>query len=107
MTIHVEKDGTLSRVSIDGELTIYAAAELKPKLLAPLSESAEIEVNLSQVGEMDAAGLQLLILAKREATAKGKALRLVGHSPAALESLDLCDMTGFFGDPVVIPSGAA
>lgn len=106
MTIQVESEGAQSRVSIEGDMTIYTAAELTPQLLALLGTSEEVEVNLSRVGEMDTAGLQLLILAKREAARTDKKLRLVGHSPAVTATLDLCNMAGFFGDPVIIPSSA-
>ncbi len=92
------------RLEIEGDLTIYAAADLKEKLLAALAEETEIEVNLARVGEVDTAGVQLLILAKREAARLGKELHLTGHSPAVLEALDLIYLGGFFGDPVVIES---
>jgi len=64
----------------------------------------EIEIDLSHVTEVDGAGMQLLIAAKREAILHGKSLRYVGHSKPVLDMLDLCDLVGFFCDPVVIPS---
>ena len=51
---------------------------------------------------MDTAGLQLLILAKREAARQGKSLSIVAHSPAVSQTIDFCNLTAFFGDPVVI-----
>jgi len=71
-------------------------------LLEMLEKSAEIELDLSQVGELDTAGLQLLILAKRECLARKGNLHLINHSPAVLDVLSLCNMIQFFGDPVVI-----
>lgn len=91
------------RVRVEGEMNIYHALELKQGLLACLDGCDEMEVNLSGVSEMDTAGFQLLVLTKREAARKGKPLRLVEHSPATLEVMDLCNMAGYFGDPVVIP----
>lgn len=88
----------------EGEMTIYTAAEYKTRLVAALEQCQELEIDLSQVNEIDTAGLQLLILAKRECTARNCSLHLVGHSPAVMDVLDLCNMTAFFGDPVVIPS---
>lgn len=87
---------------LEGEMTIYTAAEIKPTLLSLLDGCNEAELDLSQVAEIDAAGLQLLLLAKREALRAGKSLRLVGCSPAVAECLDMCNLTAMFGDPVIL-----
>ena len=89
----------------EGELTIYTASEFKSQLEAAFAQEKEIEINLSQVTEMDTAGLQLLILAKREAEARKASINLVAHSEVVRDVIDLCNMAAFFGDPVVIPSG--
>lgn len=91
-------------VSIAGTMTIYDAVADKRKLLDALDSAAEIEIDLSEVTEMDTAGVQLLAMAKREALRAGKALRLVAHSQASLDVLDRYNLGGFFGDPVVISS---
>lgn len=90
------------RIGIAGELTIYTALELKDELLAGLSASEELELDLSEVGEIDAAGLQLLVMIKQQAAVSGKALRFTRHSPVVLELLDLSGLAGFFGDPLLI-----
>lgn len=90
------------RIVIEDELTIYTAQVLKDKLLAGLAAAEELELDLSGVGEFDAAGLQLLAMIKRQATALGKVLRFTGHSQAVLELLDLSGLAGFFGDPLLI-----
>lgn len=65
-------------------------------------QPCEREINLSEVSEMDSAGLQILILAKREAERHGTSLRLNGHSRAVLDVLDMCNLASYFGDPVVL-----
>lgn len=97
-------DFGVCRVRISGELTIYHAAETKPELLTAFDHSAEMELNLADVSEIDSAGLQLLILAKKEAVMVGKQLRLTDHSPAVVEFIQLFDLAGYFGDPVLIQS---
>jgi len=92
------------RIVIDGEMTIYTAMELNASLLPPLMKYAEVEMDLAGVNEVDTAGLQLLVLAKNEAVAQDKILHISAHSPAVLDILSLCDLEGFFGDPVVISS---
>lgn len=91
-------------LAIQGEMTIFTAMDMKSRLLDTLAGANEIEIDLSEVAEMDCAGLQLMIMTKQEAVAHGKTLRFVKHSAAVVEVLDLCDMSRFFGDPVVLPS---
>jgi anti-anti-sigma factor len=102
-----EENAAPPRLGIEGELTIYVAAELKPRLAQLLDQIAQSprkqgEVDLSQVSEIDSAGLQLLLLARREATRRGVGLALCGHSPAVIDCFDLCDVGAAFGDPIVI-----
>lgn len=92
------------RIVIEGDMTIFEASALKDKLLQPLAECVEVEVDLAEVGEMDTAGLQLLLLAKHEANNRNATLRFTGHSQAVLEVLDLCNLIGHFGDPVLLHS---
>lgn len=96
-----------SQVRIDGEFTIYQAAEGKAALLAALAAHADVEVDLGGVAEMDSAGLQVLLLAKREALARGKHLRLVRHSAASLAVIDTYGLAAYFGDPLVVAESGA
>jgi anti-anti-sigma factor len=90
------------RIAIAGELTIYTVMELKDKLLTGLLTTEELELDLSGVGEFDAAGLQLLVMIKQEAAILDKVLCFIGHSPAVVELLDLSGLAGFFGDPLLM-----
>ena len=92
------------QLAIKEDMTIYNASSQKIQLLDALVECSELDLDLSQVSEMDTAGFQLLILAKREAIDAGKSLRLVAHSRAVTELLDLYHMASYFGDPMVIPA---
>ncbi len=103
MTIHIEASNGVCRVRVTGEMTIYHAAEIKQELLPCFDLCEELEINLSEVSEMDTAGFQLLLLVKRVASREGKPLRLVEHSQATLEVLDLLNMVSYFGDPVMMP----
>jgi anti-sigma B factor antagonist len=86
---------------IEGELTIFRATELKPQIL---SSPAPQEIDLAGVTEIDTAGVQLLILAKREALAHQRELRLVGHSPQVMEVFELLNVAAYFGDPLIMDS---
>lgn len=94
-------------LAITEDLTIYHALKQKQALLDALSTTSELELNLSQVDKMDTAGLQLLVLLKKEAQRAGKQVRIVAHSEAVSSVIDFCNMAAEFGDPLVIPAQEA
>lgn len=91
-----------NRLIIVEDMTIYNALDQKNRLMSALAEVETLELDLSHVGEIDTAGLQLLILSKREAARRNKSVTIVSHSPAVRQTLDFCQLAKFFGDPVVI-----
>jgi anti-sigma B factor antagonist len=95
-----------SRLSIEGELTVERAVELKEALVVRLSEQARLEIDLSKVTELDTAGVQLLLLAKQTAEALGKELLLVEHSPAVREVFALLSLANHFDAPRTPPSAS-
>ena len=97
----VDVDG-VTHLALEGELTIYRAADLKVEVLEALRKAATLEIDLSGVSELDTAGLQVLMLAKQTAQTEQRTLRLVQHSPAVLEIFEMLDMGAFFGDAVLI-----
>lgn len=107
MTTTTASPNSLQSLRIEGELNIYRAAELKELLLTPLYQGLSLEVDLSAVAEIDTAGVQLLLLAKRTAREHACELRLVAHSPAVVDVFELLDLAGVFGDPLLMPARAA
>jgi len=100
----MENDPKVIRIEIRGELSIFTAAALRQQLLDALDGETDVEVDLSAVSEMDSAGMQLMVAAKREAGTRNKSLRFTGHSPAVFDILELCDLSGHLGDPLLIQS---
>lgn len=100
-------DATVLR--LDGEISIYRAAELKQTLLTALEVpgGGTLELDLSGVTELDTAGVQLLILSKRVAQQKQRTLRLSGHSPAVLDVFELLNLGAYFGDALVFGAAGA
>ena len=91
---------TSSLLRIEGELTIYRAAELAPALraaLAGVAAGSALEIDLSGITEMDSAGVQLLMSAKRSADESGRALRMAGLSPAANDVFRTLQLASHFG----------
>jgi len=93
-------------IRIEGGMNITRVLDLKPVLIDPLHRSLDLEIDLSAVSELDTAGLQLLILAKKIAHEKQQQLRLTGHSAAVLDMFELLNLAPYFGDPLVMHSDA-
>jgi anti-sigma B factor antagonist len=74
-----------------GDLTIYTVAAVKSALMSELAAGSQFAIDLSQVGEIDTAGLQLLIFAKREADRLNKSMSVVAPSATVSSLLDLCN----------------
>lgn len=104
MSISHQKSAERCQVKIDDEMTIYTAAEHKQTLLAHLEDCQEMELDLASVSEMDSAGLQVLLLTKQHAESQHREFRIVNHAQAVVEVMELTQLAGHFGDPVVIPA---
>lgn len=90
----------------EGELTIYNAAAIKDQLTPVFSAQQDVEINLSKVTDIDSAGIQLLLLTKRELLTAGRELRLTAHSRTIIELFELYNLSAYFGDPVLIVDSA-
>ncbi len=74
------------------EVNIYAASALHERLQATLQESGPIELDLGEVTELDCAGVQQLLLLKRECEVTGRELRVIAMSDAASVVLTLLNL---------------
>lgn len=89
-------------LSIAGEFNIFTAQQTKALLLdaiaaAPDGGDSEILIELSQVTELDCAGLQLMFMARSEAHRQGKRLHFVQCSESVANVVTLCDMADSLG----------
>lgn len=94
-----------THIEIKGEMSIFTALTVRQQLLDALEQPGDVEVDLSAVSEVDSAGIQLLIAAKREAVLRERTLRFSGHSRAVFDLLELYDVAGQLGDPLLIHGG--
>ena len=92
------------RLTLAENLTIYHALEQKTHLLEALAATEDLELDLLQVGEIDPAGLQLLLLLKKEGLRTHKRVSIVAHSQAVRAVIDFCNLAVELGDPLVIPA---
>lgn len=87
----------VSRLQMEGELTIYTAQEIKRNLLDALTECHALALDLSSVTELDTAGVQLLMMAKQEAERLGKEVQFLAPSSAAEALIDLYRLAPYLG----------
>jgi len=104
MELEVKKSDDVCVISLQGDLNIYSSPELVDELKGIFTSHAKIALDLAGVSELDTAGLQCLIAAKKEAAKTGKVLKLLNHSPAIIRFIDLLGLVGFFGDKIKIPA---
>jgi len=87
---------------LSGELTIYTAGEIKQRF-AELPAGGTLDVDLSGVSEIDSAGLQLMLLLKKKPDAE---IRFVHHSAPVVRLVDLANLAGALGDPMILSASA-
>jgi anti-anti-sigma factor len=101
LTVKKKRGGHYTAI-LDGEFTIYNAAQFKQELVPHLEKCKSMVFDLSGVSEMDTSCFQLLVQSKKELQQSEREMSMVGHSPAVQEILDLYGMVDFFGDPIVL-----
>jgi len=81
-------------LALEGELTVQTAADRRAVLAALLGGPGDLDLDLSAVTELDTAGLQLLLLARREIGHAGARLTVSAASRAVTEVLAIAGMNG-------------
>lgn len=100
--LNIETRGDTCHVALQGELTIYQAAELAGTLLPRLDCREPMVVDLSEVSDMDTSCAQVLMVAKRARLAHGRSFALTEHSQAVIDAFETLGLVSWFGDPVVL-----
>jgi anti-anti-sigma factor len=74
----------MKKLSIDGELTVSRATEVRTRIVEALGQGEGIELNLGTVGSIDIAGFQILVATVKECEERSIPCVLSGPlSPAA------------------------
>jgi anti-anti-sigma factor len=99
MEIRVEPAGRDSRrLVVHGELDMaYRGHFLAAVAEAMAAEPAMIEVDLTNVSFLDAAGVGALVDARNAVAAAGRQLRVRGAVDLVLEVLEICGVVEFLG----------
>ena len=76
-------------ITLNGDLNIYNAGEVKDKLFGKLRDCNVLDVNLAKIEEFDTAGMQVLLLAKKFAQQQGVGFHIKDQSCEVTEVLQL------------------
>jgi anti-anti-sigma factor len=96
MSIDVINESGRCRVRIEDELTIYTAGQATGAIRAALAANANVAIDVGGVTEIDTAGLQILLVARKEAMLKNRAVSFVGQNRVVSECLQLMNLANFF-----------
>ena len=94
--MNIEKD--VQHIALAGEVTVFNASAIRDQLLGALNETGDLDVDLSQVSEIDTAGVQLILAAKREAAACNKTIRFSGCSDTVFDVMALLGLSAYLTD---------
>ena len=92
MEIKIHQDGDVAVAVVSGEIDSKTAGTAQAELLPLIEKSSKAVLDLTQVTYMSSAGLRMLLLLYRQATAREGKVALVGLSD---EIKDTMSMTGF------------
>lgn len=88
-----------SKVTIEGELTIYEALEFKEKLDSVFKDYFPfLEIDLFKIQKIDTSCLQILLSFKKEAQRINTHVRFVNHSHDVSKLIDFYELTGLLKD---------
>ncbi len=89
-----------------GEITIYHAGEYKSLVAEAIEGNSTLEIDLSAVTELDSAGLQLLVMAKRACESRDIEFSMTHPSGPVVDVIELCNLSGVFGMTQVLPANS-
>ena len=90
-----EKDG-IATVSIEGEIDSKTAPEAQEKLLPFVENHSRIVMDMSGLTFLSSAGLRMMLLIYRHATARGGKVALVGLSEQIKDTMSATGFLAFF-----------
>lgn len=82
MAVSIAHKGNAASLAVEGEMTIFTAAELQAEVFAVLAPELKLSVDLSSVTELDSSGIQLLLMLRRESTEHDGTFQIVAFSAA-------------------------
>jgi len=88
------------QLSISGDMTIYAIADLKEAITPEITGQAIVDLNLSEVEEIDSAGIQLIMALRNHLIKANKTIQLTGTNGTVSKLLEVYGLSNeHFGKP--------
>lgn len=98
-----DKDGR-QLATLTGELCLPNLNAVIDGIRLTFADANHVVIDLSAVSVIDSAGLQLLVVLKKEAANKLKKLKFINHSQAVIDCLAVFGAIGLFQDRVILHS---
>lgn len=95
LNVNVKKNRLL--IAVSGDMTIPALGDIREAVQSKLSKAKRIEFDLSQVEDMDSAGVQFLFAVRKMAESKGMSMTISAASPSVRDCLGIFRMEEHFG----------
>lgn len=86
MTITTTQADGITTLKVEGDLLIGGVADAKSAIIAALAAGGDIHLDLSEIGNSDTAGLQLLLMARASARTQGKRFETTSSSPTSFRA---------------------
>jgi anti-anti-sigma factor len=93
--LKANENGT-SRITVEGDLTVYTAAGFKKEAVDELLNAKKFEIDLSRVEDIDSAGMQILLAFKLEAERMNTGFCVKSKSPAVSSIIEMFHLSDFF-----------
>ena len=93
-------------ILLTGELTIYHAAQLAKDLLAKVADGSPLTLDLDGVTEIDSAGVQVLLVTRREVLARGGTFRFLRPSRAVQDVIETLALSDRLSPPAALPASS-
>ncbi len=101
--LSIENDNDTYLVSLEGDVSIFAAEEIYKRLTPLLEDNKNISFNLEHVSRIDTSIIQLLMFSKLNAKEDQQVI-LVNQSEAVTDALKHLGLDTWFSDLVILSS---
>jgi anti-sigma B factor antagonist len=106
MNIKIEEKGTISVVSMSGDIDGKTAPIAQERILPIVKEGSKIILDMSLIGFVSSAGLRLLLSLQRRIATKGKVV-VVGLSDQIKDSMSVTGFLDLFTMAITLEEGEA
>ena len=93
-----ENDNNSANIFLDGDLTIYVAEKFHQEMTGCLEKYQSINIDMSNVSEMDTSCYQILLRAKLISNRNNKKFTIDKQGEAAQQVFDLYNLNSVFED---------